>query len=317
MDKQPYIHPFLSYDALAAQLAQRGVAGEPAFITRKLMEVGYQRLSAYWLPFSDAHGGVHVDFDTIWYLYCLDCRLRALLLEALSRIEVTVRNRLVHFFAEEYGAFGYLKRQNLPHAGLDVWRKWSKKQRDAASASKAKLVTDFFLKYSDKRLPIWIACELMDFGSTVVLFGSVEQQVQKKTSRSLGINNPRILHSWLRALNDVRNACAHHNRVWNRAWVKQPSLPQNEVCWTARYSTQSECWEPVPRTSSGNIIESAFDITKTGVMLTICKVLLDKIDAESDWSNRVKALLKSDAMTPSTLSWMGLPSHWQEHPLWK
>lgn len=54
MDKQPYIHPFLSYDALAAQLAQRGVAGEPAFITRKLMEVGYQRLSAYWLPFSDA-----------------------------------------------------------------------------------------------------------------------------------------------------------------------------------------------------------------------------------------------------------------------
>ena len=317
MDKQPYTHPFLSYDALADLLVQKGVTGDRAFITRKLMEVGYQRLSAYWLSFTDAQGCVHVDFETVWNLYCLDCKLRTLLLEALSRIEVTVRNRLVHYFAEEYGAFGYLKRKNLPHAGLDVWRKWSKKQRDAALTSKAKLVTDFFLKYSDARLPIWTACELMDFGSTVILFGSVEQRVQKKTSRSLGINNPRILHSWLRALNDVRNACAHHNRVWNRAWVKQPSLPQNDARWTAQFCTQSECWEQVPTASPEIVIDTGFDITKTGVMLTICKVMLDKIDPEFDWQNRVKVLLGSAAITPAILSWMGLPSHWQDHPLWK
>ena len=54
MAKQPYNHPFLSYGGLTAQLVQKGVTGDGKIITDKLMEVGYQRLSAYWLPFTDA-----------------------------------------------------------------------------------------------------------------------------------------------------------------------------------------------------------------------------------------------------------------------
>lgn len=50
MTKQPYNHPFLSYGELTAQLMQKGVTGDAESITEKLMEVGYQRLSAYWLP---------------------------------------------------------------------------------------------------------------------------------------------------------------------------------------------------------------------------------------------------------------------------
>ncbi len=89
MPKPPYNHPFLSYADLAAQLMQKGVTGDRTFIKEKLMEVGYQRLSAYWLPFTDAHGCVSASFDAIWYLYCFDSKLRSVMLEALSRIEVT------------------------------------------------------------------------------------------------------------------------------------------------------------------------------------------------------------------------------------
>ncbi len=156
----------------------------------------------------------------------------------------------------------------------------------------------------------------MDFGSVVMMFGSVEQKIQKKVARSLGIGNPRILHSWLRSLNDVRNACAHHNRVWNRSWVKQPSLPQNVPVWNVQYRVESSSWELPAQTPRGGTARCGFDISKTGMMLTICKCLLDTIDSKSDWGKRVKHLLSHPAMTPLILSWMGLPPHWKSHPLW-
>lgn len=317
MTKPPYNHPFLDYDELAAHLMGKGVVGDRKFIMAKLEEVGYQRLSAYWLPFTKAEGRIVASFGEIWSLYCFDRRLRALLLEALGRIEVTVRNRLIHFFAEEYGAFGYLKHENMPHTSMDDWLRWSRRQRDAAVTSKSRLVTDFFKRYSSERLPVWIACELMDFGSVVIMFAGVEQRIQKKTARSLGLNNPRILHSWLRSLNDVRNACAHHNRVWNRSWVKQPSLPLGDSCWNVRYCEDSASWQQTGDARQGSShVRAGFDVTKTGIMLAVCKCLLERIDRNSDWGQRVRGLLASPPVSPQILSWMGFPAYWQHHPLW-
>ncbi len=310
MKKTPYTHPFLSYDDLAALLIHRGMHGKQALIKQRIMEVGYQRLSAYWLPFTDIHGNIPVDFEYVWQIYCFDSQIRALLMDAIERIEVAVRNRLVHFFAEEYGAFGYLVHRNCPKALASDWQIWYNKQQMAAHSSKSKMVLDFFNKYSDKNLPVWIACELMDFGSTVFFFGSVEQKIQKKTARSFGINNPRVLHSWLRSLNDVRNACAHHNRVWNRAWVKQPIIPANECGWFMTYNVASTQWE-----NTGSR-KSEFDITKTGIVLTICYNLLRRINPQNDWKRKLLSIVTDSAYSRIVLSWMGMPSNWMSHPLW-
>lgn len=318
MQKPPYTHPFLSYDDLTALLIQRGMRGDVAVIKQRLMEVGYQRLSAYWLPFVDGQGNIPVDFDYVWQIYYFDRQIRVLLLDAIEHIEVAVRNRLVHYFAEEYGAFGHLTDKNFPHASSSAWNTWHDKQQTAARTSKLKMVVDFFDTYSDSSLPVWIACELMDFGSTVFFYGAVEQKIQKKVCRSFGINNPKILHSWLRSLNDVRNACAHHNRVWNRAWAKQPSTPANDCAWSKTYNQASEQWETLSlRHTVPSHIKSGFDSTKTGIVLTICQNFLTRIDPKNNWKAKLQATINDPAYSRIVLSWMGMPTDWESHPLWQ
>ena len=297
---------------------KRGMSGSRTVIKQKLMEVGYQRLSAYWLTFTDAKGNIPVDFGYVWQIYSFDRQIRALLLDAIERVEVAVRNRLVHYFADEYGAFGHLVQQNFPYASTSEWQMWSNKQQIASKNNKSKMVVDFFNTYSDKNLPVWIACELMDFGSTVFFYGSVAQKIQKRTARSFGINNPKILHSWLRSLNDVRNACAHHNRVWNRAWVKQPAIPMNDKAWSMVYKASTGQWDYDPASYQlPTHIKSGFDDTKTGIMLTICQILLMRIDPKNDWKNKLSTIICDPAYSRIVLSWMGMPKAWDIHPLWQ
>ncbi|MCI7698350.1 MAG: Abi family protein [Akkermansia sp.] len=315
MSKIPYDHPFQDYGELTSLLVEKGIFGDVAFICERLKEVGYQRLSAYWITFTDHDGRIPVNFDFVWRIYCFDRKIRALLLEALERIEIAVRNRLVHFFAKEYEAFGYLNRENFPGLSDKDWNVWYQKQINAARYSRSKMVIDFFNKYSDEYLPIWIACELMDFGSTVVFYDGVEQKIQKVTSRSFNIGQPRIMLSWLRSLNDVRNACAHHNRVWNRAWVKQPSIPKKDKAWTVSYNQCSGQWEQVQAPSRKDI-KAGFDITKTGIMLTLCQILLMRIDPKNGWKEKLLDVINNPAYSDIKLSMMGLPDKWYKHPLW-
>lgn len=237
--------------------------------------------------------------------------MRLMLLDAIERIEVAVRNRLVHYFCEAYGPFGYLNINNFHNIKPDKWQKWVDKLDEAAQKSSLLLVRDFFAHYSDKHLPLWLACELMDFGSSVFFFSSVEQQIQKKVSRSLGLPTPTLLTSWLRALNDVRNACAHHNRVWNRGWVKQPAIPAKDANWYYSFDQQSEQW------IQDNSKTVAFNMSKTGGILTICHYLLGQIASNSQWRERLFALIAEPRFANIPHTWMGLPANWQEHPLWK
>ncbi len=34
------------------------------------------------------------------------------------------------------------------------------------------------------------------------------------------------MESWVNALNDVRNDCAHHSRIWNKNLVNSPGIPK-------------------------------------------------------------------------------------------
>ena len=50
--------------------------------------------------------------------------------------------------------------------------------------------------------------------------------VRKRIARSFGVSKPEALESWMRAVNVLRNACAHHARVWNRVMPMKPQLPK-------------------------------------------------------------------------------------------
>ncbi len=297
---------------MSSDLSKRGMSGDIGTIEHRLADVGYQRLSAYWKPFQHADKSLNVSIEYVWNMYCFDRVLRLNLLDAIERIEVAFRNKLVHLFASRYGAFGYLEQKNFRNAGVEEWAKWILKLSLISQNKNNALVRDFRKTYSNEHLPIWNVCELMGFGSSVLFFEFVEKKIQQDVAKYLGVTSVDVLLSWLKLLNDVRNACAHHNRVWNKNWAKYPRLPKNQWEWYAQFDINTKTW--VQGSAMSN---SSFSRKKTGIVLTICHQLLKRVAHTSQWKDRLFQLFAEPRFAQIPLAWMGLPQDWKTHPLWQ
>ena len=321
----------ISFEAQADQLLARGLAADRAELIRRLEAVNYYRLSGYLHPFrqrietpgpgAEVMVTVSDDFkpgttlELVWERYTFDRRFRLLLMDAIERIEVSVRTRIVQDFSRKHGPFGHLLPQNLPNLKVEDYLKWRTKLAGNAVRSQEKFAKHFFEKYGDEHpeLPLWMLCELMDFGGMQTFYRGMEHDMRQQVARTFGLAD-ELLDSWLRALNTVRNACAHHSRVWNRVWGTPVKLPARNKFpdWHRVWDEAGKAWNVPARKAAGG---TAFDQDRTGVVMTICHYWLGLVAHTSQWRSRVFALFDEYPRVP--LPSMGLPEQWREHPLWK
>ncbi len=105
------VKPHLSYDEQINRLCSKGcVINDTDFCKSVLENVGYYRLSAYFLPFKKEDGSYEKDltFERIWHIYEFDRKLRNILFAALEVIEISFRARLAYDHSKKYGPLGYL-----------------------------------------------------------------------------------------------------------------------------------------------------------------------------------------------------------------
>jgi abortive infection bacteriophage resistance protein len=80
-----------------------------------LADLNYYRLEAYWLPFEisrNPHKFIEgTRFDQVLDLYSFDRELRLHILDAIERIEISLRTRWAYYISHEYGAHAYLEEQ--------------------------------------------------------------------------------------------------------------------------------------------------------------------------------------------------------------
>jgi abortive infection bacteriophage resistance protein len=297
----------LLFEAQADQLLARGLQADRAILIKRLRAVNYYRLSGYLFPFRqrDANNEPVDDFvpgttlDSIWRRYNFDRRLRVLLLDVIERIEVGVRTQLIYHFAHAHGAFGYLEPNSLP--GLEKisdYLKWrTKLVEETKQACNEQFVRHYFKKYGDthRELPIWMLCELMSFGSLLTFARGITPAMQQTVAGEFGLPD-ELFFSWLRSLYTLRNACAHHSRIWNREFGNAPKTPGKN---------KFPNWYMQPEIPNGRV----------GYLLTICNFWLGKISNTSQWRKRLFALFDEYSEIP--IAEMGLPANWREHPLWK
>lgn len=314
MNSLPYNHPFADYPDLSSLLLQKGMQGNASVIEQHLKDVGYQRLSAYWKPYMSGEN-IHASIEDVWHTYCFDRKLRLCILDAIERIEVALRNKLVHAFCGMYGqcGYGYLHSEHFAPKAQDKWLAWCNKIEKETQRNNSAIVREFRSKYSNHHLPMWTACELMSFGGAVTLFEIVRKKIQQQVSLELQVKSPEVLLTWLKLLNDVRNACAHQNRVWNRIWQRQPMLPKNIMPWYYTFNNTTSKWEHSPQKPQ----PYSFPINQTGIVLTICCQLVKQVASASNWKQRLFDVFDDQRFSIVPLAKMGLPPHWREHPLWQ
>lgn len=300
-----YSKPALLYNEQADLLISRGLIADRVLLIERLKAVNYYRLSGYLHTFRiiDTDGQrldlylPGTNFTTVWRRYVFDRQLRLLVLDGIERVEIAMKTRLTHDFCRRYGAFGYLESQNLPRLAPLQHADFLRRVADETLRSREDFIKHFSSKYGDSHeyLPLWMAVEIMSYGSVLTLFHGMAESELKQVAAGFGLKLP-LLDSWITTLNYIRNICAHHGRLWNRELGIKPKIP---------FKDQYPDWHtPIP-TPADRIFS----------VLTILRYFLSQIAPQSKWQDRLERLLSEYSEIP--LEFMGFPKNWKGHAVWK
>lgn len=292
-----FTKPALSFSAQVQLLASRGLviddlAAAEAFLTH----VNYYRFAGYILPFESDHAThtirLGTRFEDVRSLYQFDRELRLLLLDAIEKIEVSVRTQWAYQFAHALGSHAYLEpahssSQRQLVRQLTILAGTVEKNEEA-------FVVHHRTKYQSPDFPpVWVACELMSLGQLSQWYTLMKPGMRQKIARCYAIDQ-QVLQSVLHHLTHVRNICAHHAKLWNRELVITSSLPKKGV---------------------PELIAAIDDKNSSRLYKTLCLIvhLLSTIDSTTTWRSRLVVFLQANA---SYLSAMGFPANWHERQLW-
>ena len=116
--------PLLFSDQLTLLESRGLLISHRDYAEHYLKHINYYRLAAYCLPFENNHEThQYIDgssFDQVLNLYIFDRELRLLVLDAIERIEVSIRTHFAYTLSHKYGSHAYLNPQlfkaKWPHA---------------------------------------------------------------------------------------------------------------------------------------------------------------------------------------------------------
>ena len=321
-----YTKQHLSLEQQADLLLSRGMRADRQELMECLSNVGYYRLSAYWHPYRARKNGIIQDefipgtsLEQVWLHYRFDRNLRLCLLDAIERIEIALRSRLAYHHTENHSPFDYACAKYFPY-WKDYEKKLTRLGRPTGNTLNAiDFVEHFFNKYGDSHcfLPLWMAMGVTELGFVVHFFEHSEKALRSQISREWGLKNKTLL-SWLKAINALRNECAHHARVWNRNFRTIPAIPSptENKFWSYSYSEQLGRWiRPItPAPDDETLCRSA---SRAAAMIFVCRHLMRHVAPHSSWAHRMEDLIDSFAAAGVDMDKMALPRHWKTHPLWR
>jgi abortive infection bacteriophage resistance protein len=282
---------------------------------RYLSNISYYRLSAYTRPYyvpgeSDHRFLPGTSFEDVLTLYVFDKKLRLLLLDAIERLEVSLRAQLTNTLAEHHGPHGYLDAMvfdsRYNHGWLVSKLEHAVQERD---------VETFLAHYREKytsappQPPIWMAMELLTFKEVSILLTNLRQVADtKRIEEHFGWKLP-VLKSWFRSLSDLRNLCAHHARTWNREFGSHPEMPRRQpIGWPVVPPT-------IPTGSQLDPEQTLIPQRRLYMQLVVIESLLRVVNPGSRWGERLVRLL--DHYPEISRPHMGFPTNWESEPFWQ
>lgn len=279
-------------------LRSRGLEiDDPERARRYLSHLNYYRLAAYWLPFEQDHPThrfkPNTRFDTVLEHYIFDRELRLLIMDAIERLEVSLRTRWAYHLSHTYG----------PHAHLEsrIFKtgRWSHEENVRNLKEVVRSSSEVFLRhfdaYDEALPPLWVICEVMTLGQLSKWYANLcHGKDRNAIAKVYGLDEVNLT-SFLHHLSIVRNLCAHHARLWNREFIFAWKLPRrNPLELLVNFNTA--------------------DGKKLYNTLVMLAYLMDQINPHS-WKKRLgKLFAKHPEVTERH---MGFPDNWRDRPIWR
>lgn len=289
-----------SFDDQVNILIQRGMTvSDKEEAKTYLQHLNYYRLSGYWLPFEASRNPHHfhpgTDFDQVIDLYRFDRELRLLVMDAVERVEVSVRTQWAYHLAHQYG----------PHAHLDsgLFDDQNRYLRTIGSlASEIGRSREVFIQhlvatYDETTPPLWAIVEVISFGQLSQFYANLKLRQDRKRIADVYDLDERVLGSFLHQINTVRNTCAHHSRLWNRSFTMQLIIPDKR---------------PVALKQNFNHAPAA--AKKIYNPLVMLAYLQDRICPDHHFKMKLRSLFGHHHINEQA---MGFPTDWKSRPIWQ
>ena len=167
-----------------------------------LSNISSYRLRAYTYPFQNNTSPGHpftriISFEQIIELYVFDRHLRLLIFDAIEKIEIALRTKIIYNFALTHGSHW--------HEDITLYRDHNRFIRDINKLyEEIDRSTETFIKHykstytSPKNPPAWMSLEVASMGLLSKLFENLKVCDEKKAvSAAMGLGHPKVLESWM------------------------------------------------------------------------------------------------------------------------
>ena len=124
-----------------------------------------------------------------------------------------------------------------------------------------------------------------------------QSPLKSAIANEFGLYSSKELSSWLEALSVLRNAVAHHSRLWYRIFSKKPvNIKGHRYGWLSNDMTENQR-------------KRAFGVISC--LLYLCNA----IASENRMKEEIKQLFSQHLKVPIFM--LGFTNGWENNPLWK
>lgn len=266
-----------------------------------LQNISYYRLKGYWwdmqsdkIDHTFAHGSY---FEDVIDLYTFDRRFRLIVFNAIERIEIALRTKLIFHLSLKYG-HDWFTNQTLFEDPFHHAVFLSKLDRDMKS-SKEEFMKKHYKNHKGEVPESWKALEIVTMGTISKLYQNLSHQLPEKNiiATEFGLNNQKYLASWLLSATYIRNIIAHHGRLWNRYIMNKFDWPKS-----TKYPLLS-------------YIPNEYQRRKLFPLLSAMLYMNNIISPGHHLKEQLLQLIDEFPNTP--LRSMGFPKGWQEEKIWQ
>lgn len=228
--------PFKTLDEQLAILKARGLKCEDdKAVLSALAEENYYRISGYMLTFKKNDDFLKgTTFSNILDVYHFDRELRLFLLGELEKVEISLRTHIAYELGrsdtDPEGKLSYMQPETFASEQhfIDFMSDLKDAHKNCGSEA--------FVKHHDAKyggiLPVWAMVETLSFGTLSRMYESLNIDIKKQISTAY-YNSLRYstLDNFFEGLVVLRNACAHHSRLYNRGFIMSPSFSSEEISY--------------------------------------------------------------------------------------
>jgi abortive infection bacteriophage resistance protein len=200
-----------------------------------LENISYYRLKGYWWDtqkdFISHSFHSNTFFEDIIDRYNFDRHLRLILFDAIERIEIAVRTKMIYHLSVNYGGLWYLDTSLFNEATIlvngvakSIHQNTIQELQKEFNRSQEIFIKDHRKRYQNENADAWKILEIASMGSLSKLYKSLKHQLPEKATiaKEMGLQLHSELSSWLESLTYIRNIIAHHSRIWSKNMVKRP-----------------------------------------------------------------------------------------------